>query len=129
MLAAPSVVVAVPITEAPSFASAIAIALPSPRVAPVTSASCAESGPVVVISSSTRSERSERFFDARAIVQRKGRNVLIDATGEPRQHLARTALDDVRDTARRERLDRFTPPHRIGRLARERASMRRSQRG
>src|SRR5437870_4748057 len=119
MDAAPSLVVAVPITEAPSFASAVAMALPSPRVAPVTSAICPERGPIVVISAPLRTERRERLVEAGAIVQCKGGNALVDAAGQSGQHLAGTAFDDVCDAASDERPHRVTPTHWTRRLTRQ----------
>src|SRR4051794_9934845 len=111
MLAAPSAVVPVPTTVAPSFASACAIALPIPRVAPVTSATCAESDPIALPSSSTGSNGGERLFETRAIVERKCRHALVDASRETGQDLAGPAFDDMCDAAPRKGFDGFAPAH------------------
>src|SRR5689334_22289110 len=124
MLAAPSAVVAVPTTVAPSCASAIAMALPIPRVAPVTSAICVESDPIVTARSSARPDRGERFFETGAIVDRERRHGFVDASRETGQHLARTAFDDVGDATRCKGLNRFAPAHGARRLEGQRAANR-----
>src|SRR5439155_24031737 len=96
--AAPSSVVAVPATLAPERASASAIALPMPRVAPVTSAICPSSifPPVARACSAAVSRGGNRGSDRLAVVQRQRGQIGHNALAQAGQDLARPALDDVR---------------------------------
>src|SRR5882724_10703508 len=102
MRAAPSDVVAVPITMAPSCAKASAMALPMPRVAPVTSATGAVllsstiDGSVVLRCVSIRGrDRGHGSIDRVAVGQRMRFEIDDDTPGEARQHLAGTGLHHV----------------------------------
>src|SRR5438046_9425776 len=96
--AAPSSVVAVPPTLAPERASASAIALPMPRVAPVTSAVCPSSifSPVTPACSAAVSRGGNGGSDRLAVVQRQRGQVGRDAPGQTGPALARPARADTR---------------------------------
>ena len=129
IFAAPSSVVAVPITVAPSAASRSAIARPMPRVAPVTSAVLAGKRSVAHGRKSPRASATATRFPPRrddgvAVGQRVRVHSVGDAPGQPGQHLAGPALDDVRDAAVGHRAHGRRPVHGVGRLPRERIADR-----
>src|SRR5437660_6491658 len=89
--AAPSILVAVPITVTPARASACAIAMPIPRVAPVTSASfCSDMFDPLSFG------RLERREDRVAVVEGQYLDARRDAPAQSAKHRSRAAFDDVR---------------------------------
>src|SRR5580698_4334220 len=114
--AAPSGVVEVPMTRAPAPARASAMALPIPREAPVTSATSLLSAVSFGIGYPFNSR--QRGFYRRQILERHEfqSGPLLDATVQPREYLARTALDELRDAGGRKRPYRVPPAHRTRQL-------------
>src|SRR3990172_5600929 len=109
MFFAPASVVAVPNTLAPCFTSSAAMAWPMPREAPVTR----ETFP------SSMADLLEHLLERRTVGERERRQVLGDAPGQAREHLARAAFHDVRRPHADHRLDRLHPAHRRSRLTDE----------
>src|SRR5674476_391083 len=109
ILAAPSSVVAVPITLSPRFASASAIAAPMPRDAPVTRATCPSN-----TTSLMRSPRKHVFYIRQTgwIEQRHAIQFRINAFYQASKHLARAAFDDGRQATRLDGLHTLHPAHR-----------------
>src|SRR3979411_1132537 len=112
--AAPSAVVAVPMTRAPSRARRSAMAAPMPRVAPVTKAISPFSiRPPLVLAHRGRPRR-ERIVQAQWILQRHHLEVavLVHSPVQARQYLARTAFHDLGRARRDHRAHRRRPIHR-----------------
>src|SRR5215471_16811196 len=104
--AAPSGLVAVPMTRACAAAKASAMALPMPREAPVMRATW--------FSSMGRGSRgAQRRFDGRWILDREETHIgpSLDAPIQRGQHLARTTLDYLCNTSPDERTQRIRPAH------------------
>src|SRR3981081_1446986 len=95
---APAALVDVPTTVAPAPPNAIAIALPMPREAPVTRATCFSSMRNSPAGGGLRS--GERSIHGRGIFQRHEFEAgpLLDAAIECREHLAGPTLDHLSDT-------------------------------
>src|SRR5262245_47768203 len=115
--AAPASLVAVPNTRAPSCASRAAIAAPSPRDAPVTSAICPSSSGIRGVAA-----RDERLLDRLGIVDRVHMDLLaaLDAAVQARQHATGTAFHDSIDALQDHRAYRFHPAHGLVQLLDER---------
>src|SRR5258706_13066341 len=106
---APALVVAVPNTLAPCFASSAAMAWPMPREAPVTRATFP----------SSMTDLLERLLERGALGKRERRQILRDAFRQPGEHLAGSAFDDMRRAHGHHRLNRLDPAHGRSRLAHE----------
>src|SRR5690606_1502961 len=116
MDSAPACEVAVPTTCAPRPASSRAMALPMPRVAPVTNAvlplsSCCTCLPLQSFQSCTQRLR---------VADRKPDQITINAFDQSGQHLSRSTLDHMGDPLGLHELYGFHPSHRMPGLAHQR---------
>src|SRR6188768_3133859 len=119
IFAAPSSVDAVPITFAPAAARRNAMARPMPRDAPVTSAVCPCRLDVIAWSSDNCC--SKGGIHRRRVLQCQALQfwTLVDAAIQAGQHLAGTALDELRCACRDQFAHQRGPAHRTGQLPRE----------
>src|SRR5512138_3793830 len=100
---------------APPRASSSAMARPMPRAAPVTSAVL----PLKSYIGHASLERGEGLLERGLVLHVEDLHRLVDALGQPGQHLARSHLDEPGDPEPDQLLHALDPPHGRGHLLEE----------